>query len=211
MAVICPTVTAFDPHQYREQIERIAHFAERIHIDMMDGLFAKTKSPPLAQAWWPHSVPVDLHLMYERPDLYLETIIKLEPTLVIIHAEAEGNFGPFASELHEHGIKVGVSLLQESQPEMIEPAIKHIDHVLLFSGNLGKFGGDADLHLLGKILKLKKMKPGLEIGWDGGINDENARALMKGGVDVLNVGGFIQKAPDPAANYDKLAALIKAR
>lgn len=211
MAVICPTVTALDQHDYRHQMERVAGFAERIHVDFMDGVFTKTKSPGLDQAWWPHSIHADLHVMYTRPDLYLEQVISLDPQLVIIHAEAEGEFSPFATKLHKKGIKVGVALLEETAAELIQPALAKIDHVLIFSGSLGRFGGEAHLKLLGKILKLKQWKPELEIGWDGGVNDKNVRQLMKGGVDVLNVGGFIQKAKDPEANYQRLQALLGSR
>ncbi len=51
---------------------------------------------------------------------------------------------------------------------------------------------------------LRKLKPELEIGWDGGVNDTNAAILVQSGVDVLNVGGFIQKSKDPQAAYNKL-------
>lgn len=211
MAVICPTVTAFDAHDYRQQVERVADFAERIHLDLMDGVFTKTKSPKLDQVWWPHGIRADLHLMYQRPDLYLEQIIHLEPQLVIIHAEAEGNFGSFADRLHQADIRVGVALLESTEAELIRPALNNIDHVLIFSGSLGRFGGEAHLKLLGKILKLKQWKPSIEIGWDGGVNDKNARQLMKGQVDVLNVGGFIQRSSDPAAAYAKLVAEIEIK
>jgi ribulose-phosphate 3-epimerase len=60
------------------------------------------------------------------------------------------------------------------------------------------------LKLLNKVTELRKLKPELEIGWDGGINVDNAKQLSEGGVDVLNVGGAIQKAEDPKAAYDKL-------
>jgi ribulose-phosphate 3-epimerase len=208
MATICPTVTANEPHEFREQMERIAHFAQRVHVDLMDGLFALTKSPKLEQVWWPHGLRADLHIMYKRPDLYLKQILDLEPSLVVIHAEAEGEFGPFAEALHDAGIKVGVALLEETEPELIKPALDMVDHVLIFSGSLGRFGGEAHIKLLGKILKLKKWKPELEIGWDGGINDKNAKQLIQGGVDVLNVGGFIQKAKDPEKAYDVLKSHI---
>jgi len=210
MATICPTVLATDAHEYRKQMERIAHFTKRIQIDLTDGLFALTKTISLDETWWPHSIQADLHLMYKRPDLYVKEILKLEPTLVIIHAEAEGSFEPFAKKLHKAGIKVGVALLAETEPELIEPALEHIDHVLIFSGDLGKFGGKADTKLLDKISFLKKAKPSLEIGWDGGVNDKNALELAQGGVDVLNVGGFIQKADDPEAAYAKLLSVVTA-
>ncbi len=209
MPVICPAVLAKDQHDFREQMERIAHFAERIQIDLTDGLFAVSKTVALEHVWWPHSIPADLHLMYKRPDLYLDQIIRLGPSLVIIHAEAEGSFTPFAQKLHEKGIKVGVALLEDTKPEEITPALKYIDHVLIFSGNLGHFGGQADLKLLDKVNNLKQIKPELEIGWDGGINDRNIKKLAEGGVDVLNVGGFIQKADEPEAAYATLNKIVE--
>ena len=209
MATICPAVLATEPHEFREQMERIAHFAQRVQIDLTDGLFAIAKTVSLEQAWWPHSIDADLHLMYKRPDLYLDKILSLEPSLVIIHAEAEGDFVPFANALREAGIKVGVALLPRTKTELIEPALDMIDHILIFSGDLGYFGGHADLTLLNKVKRLKELKPELEIGWDGGVNDENARDLSEGGVDVLNVGGFIQKADDPQAAYATLQEIAK--
>lgn len=208
MAEICPCVLADDPHAFREQMERIAHFARRIQIDLTDGLFTPAKTIPIDKVWWPHGAKADLHLMYKRPDLYLDQILKLEPSLVIVHAEAEGKFGPFAKALHDAGIKVGVALLADTQPALIESSLDQIDHVLIFAGSLGYMGGKADLSLLRKVKRLRALKPDLEIGWDGGVNDENAKELAQGGVDVLNAGGFIQKADDPEANYLKLAGLV---
>ena len=63
MAVICPTVTAAEPHEYREQIERIAPFAHRIHIDLADGVFTPNKLIDLMQVWWPVGMVADIHRM----------------------------------------------------------------------------------------------------------------------------------------------------
>jgi ribulose-phosphate 3-epimerase len=84
-----------------------------------------------------------------------------------------------------------------------------IDHVLIFSGDLGHFGGKANLSLLGKASELKALKPHVEIGWDGGVNEENALTLVNNGIDVLNTGGFIQRASDPASAYATLIEVIK--
>ena len=83
----------------------------------------------------------------------------------------------------------------------------YYDHVLIFSGDLGKHGGVADLSLLEKVNKIKALHPGAEIGWDGGINDTNAAKLIDGGVSVLNVGGFIQKSQKPDEAYAKLKSI----
>lgn len=209
MAVICPTVTATDAHQYSQQMEGIATFVHRVHVDLMDGVLAPTKSPPLDKIWWPVGVKADLHLMYQKPVEALDAIIEHQPSLVIIHAEAEGNFVNIAQRLSRAGIKVGVALLPKTSAETIQPSLSLIDHILIFSGDLGHFGGKADLGLLNKVKSLKKMKADLEIGWDGGINSQNIESLVEGGVDVLNVGGFIQKAQTPRDAYAKLKSLAE--
>lgn len=209
MSVICPTVLAHNPHDYREQMERIAPFAVRIQVDLTDGLFAKPKSVGLEQVWWPHSIKSDLHLMYHRPDLFVEKAMELDPHMIIVHAEAEGDFEKLTKTLKTKGIKLGVALLKETEPEIIKPALEFIDHILIFSGDLGHFGGSVDFNLLDKVKKLKSWKPGIEIGWDGGINDENAKQLLAGGVDVLNVGGFIQNSSHPESAYATLEEIIK--
>lgn len=209
MAIICPTVLAREPHEYREQMERIGSFAQRIQIDIADGEFAPVTTVGPSQLWWPRNVGVDIHVMYQKPADHIAALIKSNPSMVILHAEAEGNFIELATALHDAHIKVGIALLPNTPPEMIAPSIGVIDHVLLFSGDLGNFGGRANLALLEKIPHLKKMKPSLEIGWDGGVNKDNASELASGGVDVLNVGGFIQRADDPAAAFGLLLSEVQ--
>lgn len=204
-ADICPTITRRTPEDYQRQIERVAHFARRIHIDVADGALAPNELLPIDQVWWPGGVRADLHVMYRQPMKYLRTLIALGPQLVVLHAEAEGNFQECADLLHHHGIEAGIALLPQTPVETIEPGLDFIDHVLIFSGNLGHQGGShADLKLLEKVKRLKKLKPSVEIGWDGGVNDQNIRQLVQGGVEVVNTGGFIQNSPDPAAAYDAL-------
>jgi len=207
MAVICPTVTAYDPHEYREQMERLQPFAKRVHIDLMDGQLAPTVSPGLDKIWWPEALTADIHLMYQRPMNYLDQLVKLKPHLVVIHYEAEVDHARFATQLREHGIKAGLAILQPTPAEAINDLMKSFDHVLIFSGNLGHHGGQADLGLLEKVGEVRKNYPEIEISWDGGINDQNAKQLAEAGVDVLNVGGFIQKADDPAQAYHLLEDL----
>jgi ribulose-phosphate 3-epimerase len=210
MKTVCPTVTAFEPHEYREQLERVANFAKRIHLDFMDGEFTPTKSPDLAAAWWPGDVTVDIHLMFKYPMQNIDSLIELKPSLVIVHAEAEGNYVELAQQLHARGIRSGISLLAETPISIIEPAIEHIDHILIFSGDLGRFGGKVDLQLLDKVIVAKQLKNDVEIGWDGGINDQNIKILADGGVDVFNTGGYIHKSSEPQAAYGKLVKIVGA-
>jgi ribulose-phosphate 3-epimerase len=180
-------------------------FVPRIHVDIADGKLAP-KLLELTHMTLPKSMEIDIHVMHKEPLKILKELISNQPSLVIVHAEADGNFADIARPLKKAGIRVGVALLQETDPEVLRPALELIDHVLIFSGHLGHFGGHADLKLLDKVTKLKTMKPSLEIGWDGGINEDNVTSLVAGGIDVLNAGGFIHGAKDSKAAY---ATLVK--
>lgn len=209
MAVICPTVTASNGQEYQKQMQVNAGFASRVHIDLMDGEFAPTKSPELNQIWWPNSVLADLHLMYKKPMDNLAEIIKLRPNLAIIHAEAEVHHMLFAAELHKEDIKVGLAILPNTSFESIEQIVDSFDHVLIFSGNLGYQGGSkADTGLLEVAKRIKDHHPDVELGWDGGINDQNAKIIAQNGIDVINVGGYIQASESPEQAYKKLLEIV---
>lgn len=204
MPIVCPAILADDEQHYRTQIENIIHVAHRIQIDLTDGHFAPSPTIKPEQAWWPVGFKADLHLMYRQPTQAAKSLLEHKPNLIIVHAEAEGDFMALANLCHGQGIKIGIALLQETPPEKVVRALEYADHVLIFSGHLGEYGGHANLDLLRKAEFLKQHKPSLEIGWDGGINDQNVAELINGGVDVLNVGGYIQKAEDPAKAYNAL-------
>ncbi len=209
MAEICPTVTAFDRENYSAQVHTITPFADRIHIDLMDGIFAPTVSPSLDDIWLPYDALVDVHLMYQEPMNVLDQLIRLKPHMVIIHNEAHVHHMHFAAELHKHGIKTGLAILQDTPVEYAYQIMHSFDHLLVFSGNLGHYGGEADLRLIEKVGLAREHYPEIEIGWDGGINDKNTAELIRAGVDVLNVGGFVQKAEHPEAAYATLKAIAE--
>ncbi len=206
--IIAPTITAYDLDEYSRQIKRVESFTEIIHIDLMDDEFAPTKSPDLSQIWWPHNLKADIHLMYQNPMDYLDQLIKLKPRMVVIHNEAHVHHMHFAAELHKAGILAGLAVLKDTPIEYAYQVMNSFDHVLIFSGKLGYHGGEADLGLLDKVAKVRLEHPDAEIGWDGGINADNAKQLVEAGVDVLNVGGYIQKSDDPAGAYAKIKAVI---
>lgn len=204
MPIICPSILAESEEQYHQQMAKVADFAQRIQIDLTDGHFAPARTIEPEQAWWPVGIKADFHLMYQDPTSAVRVIMEHKPNLIIVHAEADGDFEAFASFCHEYGVGVGVALLPPTSPEAILPALGSIDHVLIFSGDLGHFGGHADLHLADKINFLKSHKNSLEIGWDGGVNNQNIAELIYVGVDVFNVGGNIQHADNPAKAFEAL-------
>jgi ribulose-phosphate 3-epimerase len=208
MSIICPAVLATDSKKYSEQMHKISGFARRVQIDLMDGEFTPSKSISLSEVWWPSTIKADIHLMYKNPEDYLDELIKLRPNLVVVHAEANADHMHFAAHLHKEGILAGLAVLPETSIDSVEHVIHSFDHLMIFSGDLGRFGGKADLALLDKVKQAKEHHEELEIGWDGGVNDQNAKQLAEAGVDVLNVGGFIQNSADPQAAYDKLIEVI---
>jgi ribulose-phosphate 3-epimerase len=125
--------------------------------------------------------------------------------MLTFHAEAEGDLLGVLQYVKSAGIKAGVALVKSTVPADVAPLIEAADHVMVFSGDLGKYGGTASLMQLEKVRLIKTINAGAEIGWDGGVNVENAFSLAQGGVDVLYVGGAIQKANDPAAAFEVLS------
>lgn len=212
-SVVCPTILAESPSDYEAQLERIKPFAKRIQIDISDGKFARNRTINVAQTFWPEGLLVDLHMMVDDPGQYMYDYIKLAPHLVIFHAEAEDSaeFGldRVITQLELLGIKAGLALLPETTVKSQRYILEKVNHLLIFSGRLGHFGGTVDFGLLSKVEQAKSINPGLEIGWDGGVTDKTATQLIKGGVDVLNVGGFIQKSDNPGNAYAILEQITK--
>lgn len=203
-SVIAPAILAENAQQYKEQVDRITGFAERVHIDLTDGEFAPTFTVGIPELWAPEGWTIDIHVMVNKLDEYVPKLITLRPHLIIIHAEAEGDVLGALKEIKRSGIMAGLALLRPTVPQTVEELIKEAEHVLIFSGELGKFGGTASLMQLEKIRLVKMINPNVEIGWDGGVMVDNAYSLVQGGVNVLNVGGTIQKATDPPAMFAKL-------
>jgi ribulose-phosphate 3-epimerase len=205
MSIIVPTVTVESADEYKAALEVLHGFASRVHIDIWDAAFAQNPSITTADIWWPKEWTVDIHAMVQQPADYVPALIALKPNMIVLHAEA-GDIMPFIQQIKAAGIKAGVALLKPTVPSSIPDIIQAVDHVMVFSGNLGHHGGTASLMQLEKVRLIKAINPRAEIGWDGGISVENAYTLTQGGVDVLNVGGAISGSPNPADAYNKLVA-----
>ncbi len=132
MALICPTVTAENFSDYDRQIKLVAQFGHRIQIDLADGNFAKGINIEPKDAWWPAGIKADFHLMYRNPQEAIKIVLEHIPNLVIVHAEADGDFMSFVSYCDKAGVKVGIALLEPTNPEIILEALPHIHHVCQF-------------------------------------------------------------------------------
>lgn len=208
MAVITPTVLAENAEQYKSLIERIHQYATRVHIDLTDGEFTTSFTVKLSEVWWPQGWHADVHAMVARPSEYVDQLIALKADLLIFHAEVEEDLLPVIQKIKTSGLKAGIALQRPTVPSTVAPIIQAVDHVMIFSGDLGKYGGTASMMQLEKIRLIKAINPNVEIGWDGGITLENALTLAQGGVDVLNVGGTLANSDDPAATFNELSTEI---
>jgi ribulose-phosphate 3-epimerase len=204
MSVIAPCITVETADEYKASVERLNPFAQRVHIDISDGEFAPNFLVGAAQVWWPQEWTVDIHAMVARPSEHLETLLSLKPHSIIFHAEVQEDIIPILQHIKKFDIKAGLALLKPTVPATVAGAIEIADHIMIFSGELGKYGGTASLMQLEKVRLIRAIRQDVEIGWDGGVNVENAYNLTQGGVDVLNVGGTIARADDPAAVYATL-------
>lgn len=204
MAVVAPCITVETAEDYKVSIERLAPFATRIHVDISDGEFAPSFLVGEDQLYWPTNWQVDIHAMLARPSEHLDRLIALKPYTIIFHAEVTEDRAALIAKIRAAGIRVGVALLKTTVPNTVADVIRQVDHVMIFSGTLGTYGGQASMMQLEKIRLVKAINPKAEIGWDGGVSLENAYTLVQGGVDVLNSGGAIAKAEDPAAAYAAL-------
>lgn len=207
MSLICPTVLASDQSDYLNQQKKIS-FASRIQIDVMDGVFTDSKSMPLSMISKFGDMLVDLHVMYQEPQMFFDEFIRIKPNMVIVHAESNCDIPKLAADLREHNIKTGLAILQKTSIQEVSYIFPHVQHLLIFAGNLGHYGGTADLGMLEKIADAKKITKYLEYGWDGGANLSNIIDLQKGGVDVINVGSAIQGTDKPKEVFDQMNILL---
>lgn len=205
---IVPTVLTNSETEYKSQLEKINLFAKHIQIDITDGVFAKSPTVPIDKVWWPKEWTADLHLMVAQPSQYIDRVIKMAPTLCIFHAEASENLLPLFEKLKAHGIRTGVALLQSTFPGKVQQYISAADHVLIFAGQIGVQGSPADMMQMEKIGIIRAMKPEVEIGWDGGANMTNIRALAHADLDIINVGSALSRANNPDKVYQEMVAEI---
>lgn len=208
MAVVSPTITTESLDQYKASVDMLTPFAKRVHIDISDGEFAPNFLLGEGQLYWPSEWEVDIHAMVLRPSEHLAQLIALKPSLIIFHAEIEEDRAALINQIKAAGIKAGVALLKTTVPSTVADIIRLADHIMIFSGDLGKIGGTASLMQLEKVRLVKAINPEAEIGWDGGVNVENAYTLSQGNVNVLNVGSAITTAEHPAEIYEALTKEI---
>lgn len=204
MVKIAPSILSADFAKLGEEIKDVElGGADYIHVDVMDGHFVPniTIGPLIVEAIRPITkLPLDVHLMIENPDNYIEAFANAGADYITVHVEACKHLHRTISLIKSLGVKAGVVLNPATPVSSIQHIIKDIDMVLLMSVNPG-FGGQSFIpEVLPKIRSVKDMaqqfNPTLEIEIDGGVNEETAKLCIEAGANVLVAGSAIYNKND---------------
>lgn len=215
MVKVAPSILSANFAKLGEEIKDVeVGGADLIHVDVMDGHFVPniTIGPLIVDAIRPITkLPLDVHLMIENPDHYIEAFAKAGADFITVHQEACIHLHRTLHLIKSYGVKAGVVLNPATPVEMIQHVIEDCDMVLLMSVNPG-FGGQKFIpSVVPKIRQLKRMiiEKGLqtEIEIDGGINRETAKLCVEAGADVLVAGSAIYNQEDRKKAIEEMKAV----
>jgi ribulose-phosphate 3-epimerase len=212
MPLIAPSLLAADFANLRRDCERVNDSeADWFHLDVMDGHFVPNISfgLPVIEAIKRHArKPLDVHLMIEKPERYLEDFKNAGADILTVHLEASPHLHRSLQAIHSLKMKAGVALNPHTPVNLLREVLPMIDVVCLMSVNPG-FGGQKFIEqTYTKIRELRSMIDGSDspakIEIDGGVNQDNAGPLVKAGADVLVAGSSVFKAEQPRQAISEL-------
>jgi ribulose-phosphate 3-epimerase len=217
---LAPSILAADTAHLADQVAQVvAAGADRIHVDVMDGHFVPniTFGPVIVRWLKPVcSVPLEVHLMIEQPDRYLEDFAQAGADTLIVHQEGAVHLHRTVQAIHALGKRAGVAINPATPASLLEEILPDLELVLVMTVNPG-FGGQQFISgTLPKIRRVRQMidraRAGCELEVDGGIEPHTAPLVVEAGAGVLVAGSAVFHAPGGAkAGMIKLAEGIVQR
>jgi ribulose-phosphate 3-epimerase len=204
MIKMAPSILAANFSKLAEEVKEVEQAgAKLIHIDVMDGHFVPniTMGPIVVEALRPVTkLPLDVHLMIENPDNYIESFAKAGADYITVHVEACPHLHRTIQLIRSFGVKPGVVLNPHTPIESIQHVLEDIDMVLFMTVNPG-FGGQKFIHsVIPKIKQLsdiiKEKDLAIEIEIDGGINAETIVPCAEAGATIFVAGSAIYSQTD---------------
>jgi ribulose-phosphate 3-epimerase len=212
---IAPSILASNFARLGEEIRMVEQAgAEVIHVDVMDGHFVPniTIGIPVVESLRKATrLPLDVHLMIERPEEYIEDFVRAGSTRVLIHEEATVHLDRALAMIREHGAEAGAAINPATPVMMLSEVLDKLDTVLVMSVNPG-FGGQKFIRgALEKIRQLNQWRSrynaSFRIEVDGGVDLENVAELAQAGANTFVAGTSIFHASDPAGATRQLRKL----
>jgi ribulose-phosphate 3-epimerase len=212
---IAPSILASNFARLGDEIRTVEQAgAEVIHVDVMDGHFVPNISigiPVVESLRKATRLPLDVHLMIERPEEYIERFVRAGATRVLVHQEATAHLDRALAMIREHGAEAGAAINPATPVVMLTEVLDKVDTVLVMSVNPG-FGGQKFIRgALEKIRQLNQLRSrynaGFRIGVDGGVDLGNIAELAQAGANTFIAGSSIFHTSDPAGATRQLHKL----